>query len=293
MRNELFDYSPINRRPRLEWPNGARIAFYVGYNIEYWHVDKPAVSISPHSAVYTPDPLNFGWRDYGLRVGVWRMMDLLDTVGIRATVPLNSEVCEHCPQISEEGNKRNWVWVAHGKTNSIMHANMAPDEERRSLTEMVEAIRLGTGTRPKGWLGPGLTETFNTPRILSELGFTYILDWCNDDQPYPLNVRTGRMISVPYQVELNDLNLFVGKNLSGQDFYQMVVDEFDMLYEEAAESGRVMTLSLHPYLINRSFRQKYLAKALDYVVRHDKVWVTTGDDLADWYLEHGVRSPSR
>ena len=283
MDNQLYAYSPIIERPPLALPNGARVAFWVGVNIEHYEVDKPSTSIFGGTAALQPDPLNYGWRDYGPRVGIWRMMDLLDKHRMRASVLLNADVCDRYPQIMREGSKRGWVWLAHGKNNSIFEANMSSDEERAYLTNVVETIKKATSSQPKGWLGPALTETFNTPEILAELGLTYLLDWCSDDQPFPLNVKAGRMISVPYSIEMNDVSLFVGKSLSGPDFAQMVMDQFDVLYEEGARSARVMCLALHPFIVNQPFRHKYLDKALEYIASHEGVWLATSDEIADWY----------
>jgi len=286
MDNRLYDFSPIIRRPRLEWPDGARVAFWVGLNIEHYEMGQPSVSIEPATAQLVPDPLNYGWRDYGPRVGVWRMMDVLDKYGLRASVPLNSDVCKHYPQIIEEGNKRNWVWLAHGKKNSIFEAGMSLEEERRYLTEVINTIEQNTGQRPNGWLGPALSETFNTPDLLAELGLTYLCDWCCDDQPFPMHVKQEKMISVPYSIEVNDITLFIVKGLSGPEFYQLLVDQFDVLYEEAAtRGGRVMSMGLHPFIVNQPFRHKYLDKALEYITEHDKVWLTTSDEIADWHFE--------
>ncbi len=135
-------------------------------------------------------------------------------------------------------------------------------------------------------MGPALTETFNTPDLLAELGLSYILDWCNDDQPYPIQVKQGGMISVPYSIEVNDIPLFVGKSLSDQDFYQLLVDQFDVLYEDGEKTGRVMALALRPFIVNQPFRHKYLDRALGYIAGHDKVWLTTSDEIADFYFQH-------
>jgi peptidoglycan/xylan/chitin deacetylase (PgdA/CDA1 family) len=143
------------------------------------------------------------------------MMEAFDELGLRASVMLNSDVCAAYPQIIEAGVKRGWAWLAHGKNNSIFEAGMSPDEERAYLSNVVGTIEAATGTRPKGWLGPALTETLHTPEILGELGLTYVCDWCCDDQPFPLNVRSGPMLSMPYSIEVNDIPLFVGKSLSG------------------------------------------------------------------------------
>jgi hypothetical protein len=223
MDNTLYKYSPIVDRPKLTWPNGARIAFYVGLNIEHFYVDKPSTSIFGGTAALVPDPLNFGWRDYGVRVGIWRMIEALDNCKMRASVLLNSDCCEHYPQIIEAGKKRNWAWLAHGKSNSTLQAGMNADAERKYLAEVVQTLSSATSHKIKGWLGPALSETFETPRLLKELGLSYVLDWCSDDQPFHLTVPG--MISVPYSIELNDISLFVGKSLSGEAFYQMVVDQ--------------------------------------------------------------------
>ncbi|MPZ59335.1 MAG: polysaccharide deacetylase family protein [Rhizobiales bacterium] len=284
MDNALYQYSPITTRPKLTWPDGARVAFYVGLNIEHYEVDKPSTSIFGGTATLVPDPLNYGWRDYAVRVGIWRMFDALDKVGMRASVLLNSDCCKHYPQIIEAGKQRNWVWLAHGKNNSIFHTGLNADDERKALKNMVDTIVEATGHHPKGWLGPALTETFETPRLLKELGLTYVLDWCADDQPFPLTVPG--MMSVPYSIELNDITMFLGKSLSGEGFCQMVVDQFDQLYKEGKDSGRVMALCLHPFIINQPFRQKYLERALEYIAGHDGVWLTTSDDIAAHYAKN-------
>jgi len=284
MDNQLYDYSPIVSRPALKWPNNARVAFYVGLNIEHYEVDKPSTSIFVGTNMLAPDPLNYGWRDYAVRVGIWRMMDVLDKYRMRASVLLNADCCKHYPQIIEAGKQRNWAWLAHGKNNSMFHAGMDVEAERKYLKEIVSIVAQSTGQPIKGWLGPALTETFETPRLLKELGLTYVLDWCSDDQPFPLKIPG--MMSVPYSIEINDVTMFVGKGMSGEDFYQTVVDQFDQLFTEGRKSGRVMALCLHPFIINQPFRQKYLDKALNYIARHSGVWLTTSDEIAAHYQEH-------
>jgi allantoinase len=287
MDNTLYDYSPITMRPKLTWPNGARVAFYVGLNIEHYQVDRPSTSIFGGTAMLVPDPLNYGWRDYAVRVGIWRMIEALDKVGMRASVLLNSDCCQHYPQIIEAGKQRNWAWLAHGKNNSIFQTGLSVDEERKFLTDIVTTLTKATGQQPKGWLGPALTETFDTPRLLKELGLTYVLDWCADDQPFPLNVPG--MMSVPYSIELNDVSMFLGKSLTGEGFYQIVVDQFDQLYKDGEKTGRVMALCLHPFIINQPYRHKYLERALDYIAGHDGVWLTTSDEIAAHYAKNYMR----
>jgi len=279
--NALFDYSPITERPPIHWPGGARVAFYVGLNIEHFHLDRPSTSLNEATAGLVPDALNFGWRDYGARVGIWRVIESLDRHGIRASALLNSEVPDRYPQIGEAGVGRDWAWLAHGRTNSTLYTGMTVDAERAELTEVVATIEKATGRRPRGWMGPALTETFHTPALLAELGMSYLLDWTNDDQPYRLNVPG--MLSVPYTVELNDLGIFTAQGRTGQEFLQMFIDHFDQLYADSAATGRVMALALHPFVIGQPSRTKYLDKALEYVSRHPGVWLTTSDEIAEHY----------
>jgi allantoinase len=288
--NQLFDYSPITERPPITWPGGARVAFYVGLNIEHFLIDRPSTSIWPGTADLVPDALNYGWRDYGSRVGIWRTTESLDRHGIRASVLLNSDVAAHYPQIIKAGLDRDWAWLAHGRTNSILHADMTRDEERRFLTDVVDTIATATGRRPHGWMGPGLTETFNTPELLAELGLSYVLDWTNDDQPYKLNVPG--MFSVPYTVELNDLGLF-GKGTTGPEFLQIVKDQYEQLHADSEHSGRVMALALHPFVTGQAFRAKYLDQALEFLAAQPDIWLTTSDEIADHYrrtIEGSTRS---
>jgi peptidoglycan/xylan/chitin deacetylase (PgdA/CDA1 family) len=281
-----YRYWPISERPPLTWPDGKRLAFYLGLNIEHFEMGRPSTSIVGVTAALPVDPLNYGWRDYGTRVGVWRMIDLLDRHELRASVLLNSDVCHEYPQIIRAGVERRWAWLAHGKNNSHFWTGLPLDTEREGIREIVETIATGTGTAPKGWLGPALTETPNTPAVLAEHGLTYILDWCNDDQPYPLNVPGHRIISVPYSIEVNDIPLFLDRGLTAPEFERIAIDQFDVLYEESVRrAGAVMSLSLHPFLINQPFRHKYLDRVLRHVRQHDDVWFTTSDDIADWYLE--------
>lgn len=279
--NTLFDYRPITERPPLTWPDGKTVAVYIGLNIEHFLVGQPSTSIWPDTAALVPDALNHGWRDYGVRVGIWRVIDSLDRHGFRASALLNSLVVANYPQIITAGTARNWAWLAHGRTNSALHTGLSRDAERRELTEIVDTITAGTGQRPRGWMGPGLTETAHTPELLAELGLDYVLDWTNDDQPYPLTVPG--MISVPYTVELNDLLVFA-RGVTGPEYLRMVRDQYEQLRADAGgTSGRVLALALHPFVIGQAFRAKYLDQALEFLAAQPDAWLTTSDEIAAHY----------
>jgi peptidoglycan/xylan/chitin deacetylase (PgdA/CDA1 family) len=280
--NERYPYWPLPDRPAIRWPDGARLAFWIIPNIEHFRFDKPTADVGPGMI----DIPSFAQRDYGPRVGIWRMMEVLDRHGLRATVALNADVCRFYPQIIRAGIERGWEWMGHGVTNSERISTLSEQVERETIRSVVETIEAATGARPRGWLGPGLSETLHTPDFLAEAGIAYVADWCADDQPFPMRTKAGRLISIPYSQELNDIPVFMRKGLTAEQFCQMICDQFDVLYEDGERSGRVMALALHPFLTGHPFRSKWLDRALDYIVGHQQVWLTTGGEIASWYYEH-------
>jgi len=286
VRNPPFAYWPMIRRPRLEWPDGARIAFWIGANVEYYELERPGLNVPPAAGAAEPQTIEFSRREYGPRVCIWRLMRVLDKYSMRASVLLNSDVCERYPEIITEGNKRRWAWLGHGKTNSRKWSGMAVEEERAALADVVATIRRCTGQQIKGWLGPSLSESWDTPDLLAEQGLTYVCDWPCDDQPFPMRVKQGRLIGIPYAGDLNDQAVFMGKTVSGPTYYDIVTSHFDVLYEEAATTGLVVGLPVHPFIVNTPYRHKYLDQALGYIAGHEGVWLTTSDEIADWYYAH-------
>jgi peptidoglycan/xylan/chitin deacetylase (PgdA/CDA1 family) len=284
MEHQRFDYSPISRRPPLRLPGGARVAVWIVPNVEHFHYDKPAMSLTPMTMSLKPDVLNYAWRDYGVRVGIWRVMEILERQGFPATAAVNSEACEHYPQIIEEGNRLGWEWMAHGATNSGLFTGMPIDQERGLITQVLDTIDKATGKRCRGWLGPALTETDNTLDLLAEAGIRYVADWCNDEQPYRMSTRSGPIVAMPYTLELGDIPIFLSHGGTGEDFYRIATDQFDVLYEEGAKRPRVFCMALHPFLIGHPFRARHLERVLAYIKARDAVWITTGGALLDWYL---------
>jgi peptidoglycan/xylan/chitin deacetylase (PgdA/CDA1 family) len=173
--------------------------------------------------------------------------------------------------------------MAHGPNNSTLFNKQSEDEERKLIREVIGTIATATGARPRGWLGPALTESFNTLDLLAAEGIEYVGDWCNDEQPYRMNVKNGLMYSIPYSIEINDIPIFLELKKSPEDFYHILVDQFDGLYQDGERSARVMEICLHPFLIGHPFRAKYLDRALEYVVNHEGVWCATGSEIIDWY----------
>jgi peptidoglycan/xylan/chitin deacetylase (PgdA/CDA1 family) len=283
MNNTRYEFGPIIRRKPLRWPNGARVAVWVIPNIEHFHIDRPGTAMRAGSTSQVPDVYNVAWRDYGLRVGIWRQMAMFDKYGIRATVALNAEVCDHYPVVIEEAVKRGWEFMGHGMTNSQSMYGLPEDEERGVIEQTLARIEQGTGQRPRGWLGPGLAETMRTPDLLAAAGVQYVGDWVADDQPFPLKVEQGTLTAMPYTIELNDIPIFLGRHHTGRQFYEIIRDQFDVLYHEGQESGRVMAIALHPMITGQPHRAKYLDDALAYVTGHRHVWLATGSEILDAY----------
>jgi len=283
-----FDYSPIVDRPVLRWPNGARVALWVIPNIEHFLFDRPSTRI-PGPVSLNPDVMGYSWRDYGVRVGIWRMMEIMERYGVRGTVALNSDVCREYPRIIEEGKKLGWEWMGHGVTNSILHSQQSEAEERALIAEAVSVITTGVGKAPRGWLSPALSETVRTLDILAEHGIEYVGNWVNDDQPYPMRVKKGSMFSIPYSQELNDIPAMLSLHQSPEGFGRMICDQFDVLYEDGLKTGRVMSICLHPFIIGHPHRSKYLAKALAHITSRQEVWLATGSEIIDWYKKNYLK----
>ncbi|WP_244610554.1 polysaccharide deacetylase family protein [Microvirga pakistanensis] len=281
--HDRFPYSAIVDRPRLHWPNGARVAVWVIPNIEHFLFDRPSSSIIQSTMGFVPDVLNYSWRDYGVRVGIWRLMDVLEKYGVKGTVALNADVCRLYPRIIEAGKALGWEWMGHGTNNSTVINGQSEDEERHLITGVLDTIEASTGARPRGWLSPALTESHRTLDILAAAGIRYVADWVNDEQPYRMRVANGEMLSLPYSVEMNDYTAFLEQGLSGEDFAQALRDQFDVLYEDGAGTGRVMSICLHPFLIGHPHRSKHFAEALAHITSRRDVWLATGSEIADWY----------
>ena len=189
----------------------------------------------------------------------------------------------NAPESRRGNERRGWEFMGHGITNSENLAGLDPDKERALIQNVLKTIEQSTGRRPRGWLGPGLTETHNTLDILAEEGVNYCGDWNSDDQPYPMKVRKGRMFSIPYCMEINDIPLFIRKGYTGEQYLQSVVDQFDTLYADSAKQPRVLGMPLHPMIIGQPLRSKYLERALAHMKKHERVWFATGSEIIDAY----------
>ena len=286
MENTRYEFSPIVDRKPFKLPKGARVALWLGVNIEYFDIGGTDFGGAGSFNVPPPNVFDFAARDYGNRIGIWRLMRLLDNHDMKASVLLNSDVCEHNPIIVEEGKKRGWEFLGHGTSNSVLLGGMDEAEQGEIIRTTLEVIEKAAGERPKGWLGPALQETFNTPDILAEAGIKYLCDWCCDDQPFPMNVKKGSLISVPYTLDLNDIPAFLYHHMTPEQFCQMIKDQFDTLYREGSEQARVMCIALHPFLIGHAYRIGWLDKALAYIKGHEDVWFTTAGEIAEWYYEN-------
>jgi allantoinase len=283
-RADRYDDSFIFERKPFTWPGNKTLAVWIAPNVEVWHYDSPGgTGVSPNVRNIVPDVINYAWREYGMRVGLWRIAEVLDAAGVKASVALNSAVCETFPKAMEEMKKRGWEFMGHGITNSESLAGLTPEKEKEVIQTVLKTIEQATGRKPRGWLGSGLAETYNTLDILAEEGVTYCGDWNNDDQPYPMKVKNGRLYSIPYCMEINDIPLFIRKGYTGEQYYRSVIDQFETLYADSKKQPRVMGIPLHPMIIGQPLRIKYLQRALAHIKKHDRVWFATGGEIIDAY----------
>ncbi|MBT6275778.1 MAG: polysaccharide deacetylase family protein [Chromatiales bacterium] len=278
------DYSPIIDRPAIQWPDGARVAFWVSPNVEHYEFIPDFDGLkNPWPRTPYPDVQQYGYRDYGNRVGFWRMLEVLDAHKVKCCVSLNLAVLEHYPEIRDAMVARDYDYMSHGIYNTRYLDRLSEAEEAEFYRDCIDTLHRHTGKQLKGMLGPAVSGTVCTPDLMAKAGLVYHTDWVHDDQPVPIRVESGRLVSVPYSFELNDAPVF-RQHYEGDYFVEICKAQFDQLYEEGATSPRVMCIALHPYLIGQPHRARYLDDVLSYILGHDGVWQTTADEIAEHYI---------
>lgn len=281
---DRMDYLPIVDRPRLLWPGNARVAFWVAPNIEHYeYLPKYDGKRDPWPRCPYPDVQGYAHFDYGNRVGFWRLLEVLDRHGIRPTASLNLAVLHRYPEIAEAMLKRDWDLMSHGRVNTEYVNTLSEEEEREFLLDNMRLFEKYTGRRLNGFFGPSSSSTERTPDLLAELGFTYHCDFVHDDQPMPIRVRSGRLISVPYSFETNDGPVLRTAG-AGDYFVEVCKRQFDRLYEEGTDGGRVMCIAVHPCWIGQPHRITCLDQILSYILGHEDVWLATADEIAKHFM---------
>ena len=282
-----YDYVPIADRPPGRWPGGKGLAVYIALNLEQYAWGEGLVEdLVP--GIPKPDVLNNSWRDYGNRVGAWRLLDLFKQQQMPLSLLINSELYGVAPQLIAAFRAHGAEIASHGRTNSEHQAAMNEAEERALIESVSAAIAMHEGAPPAGWLSPWIAETERTPDLLDEAGYHYVLDWCMDDQPVWLKTRRGRILSVPYPQELNDSAAIIGRHVSATEFADMVIDQFDEMLEQsrAAPQPLVMAIALHSMIAGQPFRLRQLRRAFAHLAEHrDVVWITTAGQIAAHFAQ--------
>jgi allantoinase len=277
-----FAYRPIDDRPDYVWPNGARLAVYLGFNLEHFAFGEgmgaALVPVSPE-----PDVLNYSWREYGNRVGAWRCLELFDQLALPGTAIINTALYDHCPALIAACVARGDELIGHGHTNAERQGTWSEAEERRLLIACRARIERESGIAPTGWLSPWISESMHTPDLLAETGYSYTLNWCHDDQPMPMRTRSGAPLwSVSYPQELNDIPMIIGRRMDAAAFAQMVIDNFDEMLAQARRQPLVMGLALHPYIVGQPYRLRHLRRALEHLAgarERGEIWFTTPGEI--------------
>ena len=277
-----YRYSALPMRPVYDWPGGKRLAVYLGLNLEAFAFGEGlGARLAPSAG--EPDVLNFSWRDYGNRVGAWRLLELFETLGFPASVLVNSALYDEAPDLVAAFRARGDEIVGHGRTNAERQGGLSEADERALIAEATQRLREAEGKAPAGWLGPWISESAATPDLLAEAGYRYVLDWAMDDQPVFLRVRGGgRLLAVPYPQELNDIPAIVARQASGADFADMIVDAFEEMREQSSAAPLVMGIALHAYIVGHPHRLRPLRRALRHIASaREKIWITTAGAIAE------------
>jgi len=281
---DRITYSPISDRPRVELPGGARMVVWVIVNIEEWsplETMPRTVLTPPAGGSPMPDIPNWAWHEYGNRVGFWRMLEVFDELNIPATLAINGSAIRSYEPVARAALDRSWEFMGHGFGQKNMQK---VENEREDIVKTREAIREFTGRPPRGWLGPGLTETWETPDLLVEEGFDYVADWVLDDQPVRLKTRSKPIVSVPYSQECNDVAMMLLQHHVAAEYRNRAIDQFEQIYRDSLTSARVMALVVHPYIMGAPHRLRYFREALLHVRTRSDVLFWTGERIHDWYV---------
>ncbi len=283
--SQIGPYSPIVDRPWMRLPGNARLALWIVPNIEVYQLDPPRGRYDPWPRCPRPDIMSYGVKDFGNRIGFWRLLDVLDRHRVRATLSLNIACYENFPDIMEACEQRGYDVMSHGMYNTDFMFDRSEDGERTYITQCRQTFRRLTGRDFSGWFSPSASATPATSDLVAEAGIRYTADFFHDDQPFPIRVRQGTLISLPYSMDVNEgWNLQL--NIEAEEFVLSVRDQFDRLYQEGAEIPRVMSLALHPYVFGQPHRIDHLDRLLGYMLSHDGVWQATGSEIADWFSAH-------
>ena len=285
-----YTYSSIVSRAPFRWPNGARIAVYFALGLEQYAFGEGLTEdLVPGMSV--PDVLNSSWRDYGNRVGAWRILDAFRQQGTPLAILLNSALCEHAPDLVESCRMGGCELIAHGYSNSDTMAGMAEADEAAYIRKVAAQIQGNTGKPPTGWSSPWIAETVLTPDLLQEAGFKYLLDWCMDDQPVWIRTRRGNILSVPYSQELNDSSSIIGREVGAGEFSDMIIDQFEEMRQTADDQPLVMSVVLHSFISGQPFRLRALRRALEHILKSDEpLWITQPGAIASYFQT--LRAPT-
>jgi len=282
---ERLDYSPISRRKKLTLPGEARVALWVIVNVEEWDINETmprTVLTPPAGGSPMPDIPNWAWHEYGNRVGFWRMLEVFDALQMPAVLAINGSAIARYGAIVDAAKERDWEFIGHGFSQKNMQKVA---DEKADIEKTSAAIREVTGKSPRGWLGPGLTETWDTPDLLAEAGYDYVCDWVLDDQPVRLKTRDGSgIVNLPYTQECNDVAMMLIQHHKASEYQDRAIDQFEQLYADARDAARVMALVVHPYIMGAPHRLRYFGNALAHIRRHEGVVCWTGEQILDWYL---------
>jgi peptidoglycan/xylan/chitin deacetylase (PgdA/CDA1 family) len=292
-----YDYVPLPRRKPLKWPNGKRVALMITVNLEYWDMVKDTTE--PYYAggpSILPDLLpgnvadfpNFTWREYGIRVGVWRVFDVFKKAGVKICCTFNAKTALCTPDSVQFAKDQGWELIAHNYEQGELLAKVAhdPKREREIISETLKVYEQFVGKKAKGWLSSSLRGTVNTADILAEHGLLFYCDLMNDDQPYLVQTPSGPIVSTPYTNEINDFTILTRRGHNTDEFRDILIEELKVLHEEAAETGKIMNVGLHPHVCGRAYRVRALQEFVEYAKSLPGVWFASREEIASWYMEN-------
>lgn len=285
---ERLPYSGIDQRPPLKFPDGIRLVVWPVLALEHWDISRPMARMvisPPQGQAQQPDHPNWSWHEYGMRVGFWRLKRVFERLGMTPTVTLNARACETYAPVVQACVDNGWELNAHGYDQQPMHKL---DDQRSSINRAMDIIEKFGGKRPRGWFGPGLTQTYDTLDYLSEAGVEYIGDWVLDDDPVTLKTTHKPVVALPYNFEVHDIVMMALQHQTSAEWHARAMDYFDCLYAESAERAKIMALAVHPYLSGVPHRIGHVERTFAEILARPGVACWDGVTILDWYRKQNA-----
>ena len=287
MDHDRYDWSMLSTRPKVSWPEGKKVAFWVNVCLQFFPLNQNGKPFLPAGGLTMPYPdlRHYTLREYGNRVGIYRFLRSIDKYSVQPTFALNARVAERHSYLIDTLKERGDEILCHGfHMDALHHGGQDIAEERELIERSLSTLRELSGQDVLGWISPDRSESENTPELLVQHGVQYFCDWVNDDMPYVFKTEVGELIAMPLSQELEDTFILMNNQHRVESYVEQICDACDFLLAEASEQGgRILSLNIHPWMLGQPHRIGKLEEVFEYVTSHPDIWCATASDILNEY----------